>query len=163
MLPNHHNYPAPALHVFRCLRGRPLSRSPRGSRAQPEPQPGNTLSSLARSVLSSIARPCSSGGRRTPVMAFSCRSRSLATLSKPASSCRPCRSEASVGEKTNLVWQEYEAPRSSWDCGLAWPPSLNPLANPCHPYTAQSLVRPLFHVPDPLQEALVPTSRVLCP
>lgn len=140
MLPSHHNYPAPALNVLRCLRGRTLSRSPRGSRAQPEPQPGNTLRSLARSVLSSIARPCSSGGRMIAVMAFSCRSRSLATLSKPASSCRPCRSEASVGEKTNLVWQEYEAPRTSWDCGLAWPPSLNPLAHPCHMGYAQHRV-----------------------
>lgn len=35
-------------------------------------------------------------------MAFSCRSKSLATLSKPASSCRPCRSEASARKKSEL-------------------------------------------------------------
>lgn len=67
---------------------------------QPLPPAPGTLRSLARSALSCTARPCSSGGRRMAVMAFSCRSRSLATLSKLASSWRPCRSEASAGGRS---------------------------------------------------------------
>lgn len=58
----------------------PLEGSPEAS---PCPALG-TLRSLARSALSCTARPCSSGGRRMAVMAFSCRSRSLATLTSQA-------------------------------------------------------------------------------
>lgn len=48
-----------------------------------------TFRSLERSVLSCTARLCSSGGRRFAVIAFSCLSRSLFTLSRPARSWRP--------------------------------------------------------------------------
>lgn len=50
-------------------------------------------------------------------MAFSCRSRSLATLSKPASSCRPWRSEASAREKSqNQVTVGVGRPREgAWE------------------------------------------------
>lgn len=91
------------------------------------------MRSLARWALSCTARPCSSGGRRIPVMAFSCRSKSLATLSKPASSCRPCRSEASAGGKSELdvSWGHESQGRGLGGqlgpSGLAQPP----LSLPC--------------------------------
>lgn len=119
------------------------------------PQPGGTLRSLARWALSCTARPCSSGGRRIPVMAFSCRSKSLATLSKPASSCRPCRSEASARRKSELgvIWGHESQGRGRGGQlgppGLAQPPlplpglthavssaaqTVGPLPPPCPPH-----------------------------
>lgn len=105
---------------------------------QPLPPTWGTLRSLARSALSCTARPCSSGGRRIPVMAFSCRSRSLATLSKPASSCRPCRSETSAGGKSESGGSGDREAQGGGVGGPASPPPLShlqhrPWAQPCLP------------------------------
>lgn len=128
------------------------------------------MRSLARSALSCTARPCSSGGLRIPVTAFSCRSRSLATLSKPASSCRPCRSEASVeGKSESQVAVRGTRPRA-WAYETNWDFWSQPsLPSHCH---AQSLlfhsqhrpwVQHLFPVPpQPAAVGPAPTSRVLC-
>lgn len=78
--------------------------------------------------------------------AFSCRSRSLATLSKPASSCRPCRSEASFeGKSESQVAVEGMRPRAwayetNWDLmGPAQPPRPLPCPVPTIPFTAQTM------------------------
>lgn len=127
--------------------------SPRG---QPVPPALGTLRSLARSALSCTARPCSSGGRRMAVMAFSCRSRSLATLSKPASSWRPCRSEASAGggqSQGNVGALGVFRGQLSVS-----PPTYRAVLS-----AAQTLDPGPFPVPpEPQAVALVPTSRALC-
>lgn len=132
-------------------------------------QPGGTLRSLARWALSCTARPCSSGGRRIPVMAFSCRSKSLATLSKPASSCRPCRSEASAGRKSGLgvSWGHESQGRGRGGQlgrpGLAQPPLPLPGLTHAVPSAAQTVgPLPPPRPPTGWAVALAPTSRVLC-
>lgn len=113
-----------------------------------------TLRSLARSALSCTARPCSSGGRRMAVMAFSCRSRSLATLSKPASSWRPCRSEASAGGRSESGGRG--GPRGCLGVSSACPP------HPAVPSATQTLdLGPLPVPPEPQVVALAPTSSAL--